>query len=154
MRSEPRFVFDTNAIISAALLPGSVPRRALELAITRGKLLLSTETITELDAVLRRKRFDKYLREDERLRFLAALVRESLEIKVTETVTECRDPKDNKFLELAVSGGATCLVTGDEDLLVLKSFRTVAIVTPHEFLNRHWPDDPGSSDQPEPSLGA
>jgi hypothetical protein len=56
-------------------------------------------------------------------------------VNVTEKLTECRDPKDNKFLELAVSGKATCIVSGDSDLLVLNPFRGVAIMTPPEFVS-------------------
>jgi predicted nucleic acid-binding protein len=55
-------------------------------------------------------------------------------VPVTATVVECRDPQDNKFLELAVSGLATHLITGDGDLLALHPFRGIAIVTPQGFL--------------------
>ncbi len=51
-------------------------------------------------------------------------------------ITECRDPKDNKFLELAVAGNADCIVTGDKDLLVLDPFRNIRIITPKEFLDQ------------------
>ncbi|MFP4390748.1 MAG: putative toxin-antitoxin system toxin component, PIN family [Desulfococcaceae bacterium] len=46
----------------------------------------------------------------------------------------CRDPKDNKFLELAVSGSASILIAGDQDLLVLNPFRNLDILTPTEFV--------------------
>jgi predicted nucleic acid-binding protein len=49
-------------------------------------------------------------------------------------VRACRDPKDDKFLELAVSGAACCVVTGDQDLLALHPFRSVSILTPAQFL--------------------
>jgi putative PIN family toxin of toxin-antitoxin system len=55
-------------------------------------------------------------------------------IKVTTTVTICRDPKDNKFLELALEVNAACIVTGDKDLLVLNPFENIPIVTPADFL--------------------
>ena len=51
-------------------------------------------------------------------------------------ITECRDPKDNKFLELAVAGKADCIVTGDKDLLELHPFRNIRIITPKEFLTQ------------------
>jgi predicted nucleic acid-binding protein len=51
-----------------------------------------------------------------------------------EVITACRDPKDNKFLELAVSGQATHLISGDPDLLVLSPFRGIPIVTPQAFV--------------------
>jgi hypothetical protein len=58
-------------------------------------------------------------------------------IDVTEQISECRDPKDNKYLELALSGQAECIVTGDDDLLVLNSFRGIEILTVQEFLARN-----------------
>ena len=56
------------------------------------------------------------------------------QVEVTETITDCRDAKDNKFLELAVSGKATHILSGDGDLLALHSFRGIAVVTPQAFL--------------------
>src|SRR5208337_3333818 len=63
--------------------------------------------------------------EEERLLFLAAFIRAAKVVDVTSKVTECIDPKDNKFLELAVSGKATCVVSGDSGLLVLNAFQGV-----------------------------
>ncbi len=56
-------------------------------------------------------------------------------IETGETIAVCRDPKDDKLLELAVSGNADFLVTSDKDLLVLNPFRGVEIITPREFLD-------------------
>ena len=95
---------------------------------------MSAATVAELDEVFRRPKFNKYLEEANRLEFLAALVREAETVEVTESVTACRDPKDNKFLELAVRGRASHLLTGDTDLLSLHPFRGIAIVTPQAFL--------------------
>src|SRR6266571_5275764 len=119
MTSNVRVVIDTNVAVSAALLPRSVPRQAFDRALEHGTVLISSATVAELNEVLRRPRFDKYVREDQRLEFLAALIREAELVDVTEVVAECRDTKDNKFLELAVSGKATCIISGDEYLLVL-----------------------------------
>ena len=131
----PRFVFDTNVIVSAALLAGSVPRQAFDMALDEGTILISVPTLLELAEVLGRKRLNKYLLEHERIRFLAALLKEAELVEVTETITDCRDAKDNKFLELAVSGKADCIVSGDSDLLVLNPFRGISILTPREFLS-------------------
>jgi putative PIN family toxin of toxin-antitoxin system len=49
--------------------------------------------------------------------------------------TDCRDTKDNKFLELAVSANASCIITGDKDLLVLNPFRGIPILNAADFLN-------------------
>jgi putative PIN family toxin of toxin-antitoxin system len=136
--AKPRFVFDTNAIISAVLLKRSVSRQAFDKAIDQGELLVSAETIDELNRVLGRPDFAKYVTEDERLAFLAVLLREAKLVEVTEAVRECRDPRDDKFLELAVSGKAVCIVTGDQDLPVLHPFRGICIVTPRGFLDEIW----------------
>ncbi|WP_079680589.1 putative toxin-antitoxin system toxin component, PIN family [Planktothrix sp. PCC 11201] len=51
-----------------------------------------------------------------------------------KSIEECRDPKDNKYLELAVSGNADYIITGDKDLLVLNPFRAISIITVDQFL--------------------
>jgi putative PIN family toxin of toxin-antitoxin system len=68
------------------------------------------------------------------LEFLSALLREAEVIDTVDVVTDCRDPKDNKFLELALSGRGSHIVTGDADLLVLHPFRGIAVVTPQSYL--------------------
>ena len=138
MPPELRFVFDTNTIVSAVLLKGSVPRQAFDRAIRLGKLLVSRATIEELNEVMRRKGFDKYVLEEERIEFLTALVREAVLVEVTENINKCRDPKDDKFLELAVSGKAESIVSGDADLISLHPFREILVLTPRQFLDYSW----------------
>ena len=130
-----RFIFDTNVIVSAALLVGSIPRQAFDKALDEGRILISVPALLELAEVLSRKKLNKYLLEEERMRFLVALLKEAELIDITEVVTDCRDAKDNKFLELAVSGRADYIISGDEDLLVLNPFRGIPILTPREFLS-------------------
>ena len=130
-----RFVFDTNVIVSAALLAGSIPRQAFDKALDAGKILISIPVLLEMAEVLSRKKLDKYLLEEERMLFLVALLKEAELVEITEVVNDCRDAEDNKFLELAVSGKADCIVSGDEDLLVLNPFRELPILTPREFLH-------------------
>ena len=137
--SDPRLVFDTNVVVSAVLFLATVPARALELGQAVGRLLVSDETAEELRRVLMRTKFDRYVRSDERARFLGRVLDDAMLVEIIESIDDCRDPNDNKFLELAVSGGATHLVTGDDDLLVLHPFRGVAIVTPQAFLDEFSP---------------
>jgi uncharacterized protein len=134
MISEPRAVFDTNVTVSAALLSSSVSRQALDRARASGRLLISNATFEELYDVLSRPRFDKYVAEEERIEFLTALIEAAEVIGVTEIIKQCRDPKDDKFLELAVNGQANVIVSGDKDLLVLNPFRGIPILTPRDFL--------------------
>jgi putative PIN family toxin of toxin-antitoxin system len=135
--SDRRFVLDTNVIVSALLLKQSTARQAFDKARAGGTLLLSLAAIGELNDVLKRKKFDRYLLEEERLEFLAKLVHEATLVEITVTVTECRDPKDNKYLELAVSGKADCIISGDEDLTTLHPFRNIPILTPRTFLEQN-----------------
>jgi putative PIN family toxin of toxin-antitoxin system len=131
-----RFVIDTNVLISALLFKTSVPFRVIELAETKGIILYSKTTLNELEQVLNRKKFNKYLSLEDRQVFLLKFISSSQLVSITENITVCRDEKDNKFLELAVSGNANVIVTGDLDLLVLTPFQAVEIVTPDMFIER------------------
>ncbi len=129
-----RSVFDNNVLVSAALLAG-VPRQAFDKLLDNGMVLISVPVLLELAEVLNREKFDKYVTHDERMRFMVGFLRVAEMIETGETIAVCRDPKDDKLLELAVSGDADFLVTGDKDLLVLNPFRGVKIITPREFLD-------------------
>lgn len=130
-----RFVFDTNVLVSALLLPESKPRHALDSALSKGEILLSFATLAELYEVLSRERFRRYVDEETVRAFLAAFTREAEWIAVDAQIRACRDPKDDKFLELAVAGHATHIVTGDADLLALNPFREIEILSPDALLN-------------------
>ena len=131
----PKFVVDTNIVVSAVLFPKSVPRQALDYAQNIGIVVVSASTLSELQQVLSRSKFDRYVPFDERESFLQRLTNTTQLIQVTESVEACRDPKDNQYLELAVSSQASAIITGDQDLLVLHPFRDIAIVTPQVFLD-------------------
>lgn len=132
--SRLRVVLDTNVLISAALFPDSTPGQVLDMTGSEIDLMISSETLAELDDVLKRSRFQRYIREVQRLRFLEALEETGILVDVTLSVAACRDPKDDKFLELAVGGSATHIVSGDQDLLDLHPFRGISIVSPRRFL--------------------
>ena len=129
-----RLTLDTNVAVSAALFPNSLPGQVLGYAMRLRVLLASDATLSELNAVLRRPHFNRYLLEDERLGFLRSLERTANLVTITHRITACRDPKDDKFLELAVSGNASHIITGDNDLLALHPFRNIPIITPAAFL--------------------
>ncbi|HBK97964.1 MAG TPA: putative toxin-antitoxin system toxin component, PIN family [Microcoleaceae bacterium UBA10368] len=131
-----RFVVDTNVLISALLFNNSVPFRAIELAEKQGIILYSEATLNELEQVLNRKKFNKYLSLEDRQVFLLKFISASELVSITEKIAVCRDEKDHKFLELAVSGNANVIVTGDLDLLVLNPFQSVEIITPDIFIDR------------------
>jgi putative PIN family toxin of toxin-antitoxin system len=128
-------VFDANTIVSAALLSRSVPRQAFDRALAEGDLLMSLALVIELNDVLYRPKFDRYVPISLRAEFLAASVAAAEWVEITESITACRDPKDDHVLELAVNGGASYVVTGDDDLLALDPFRGVRLIPALAFLN-------------------
>ena len=129
-----RIVLDTNTLVSAALIKKSISRDAFDKALQIGQLLASEKTLNELADVLARKKFDKYISLKERQKFYVSYL-EIVDMKdIMEVITDCRDSKDNKFLEIAVSGKAHIIVSGDADLLVLHPYRNIEILTPRQFL--------------------
>jgi predicted nucleic acid-binding protein len=70
-------VFDTNVLASALLLPDSKPRRSLNLALQKGKVLAGFAVLAEIYEVLNRKQFRRYVDEEDVRSFLAALTRET-----------------------------------------------------------------------------
>jgi len=136
MKARERVVVDTNALVSRLLLPGSVPGRAVRRAVAEAQLLASDDTIIELADVLARRKFDPYVTVGERQEFLRLFDRIAERIPIVHIVRVCRDPKDDKFLELAINGGAQLIITGDSDLLALHPFRGLDILTPARYLAR------------------
>jgi len=128
------FVFDTNTLISAHLLKNSTSRLAYDHALKMGLIVQCTETITEFAQVFARQKFDKYLSLEARLTFIWELEYRFLLFELTSMVKQCRDPKDDIFLSLALTSKADCIVTGDEGLLVLHPFEDIPILSPADFL--------------------
>jgi uncharacterized protein len=135
MKPDRLFVFDTNVLVSAFLFKKSVPRQALDRAIENGALVRSEETSSELRAVLMRSKFDKYISVQDRVKLLDNFEQIALLYTVVHTESLCRDPKDDKFLNLALSAKSELIVSGDQDLLVLSPTFPIAIMTPAQFLD-------------------
>lgn len=133
MPNTKRIVLDTNTIISALLLRTSVSRQAFDKALDQGVVLASESTVAELVEVVKRPRFDPYVTLERRIQFVAGFMHVLTIVSITETITDCRDAKDNKFLEVAVSGQADYLISGDRDLLEMSPYRGIAIMTPREY---------------------
>ena len=132
--SQQRLVIDANVIVSSVLSVQGKARQALNLAVANGIVLMSNDTFAELSEVLLRSKFDQYSNRAKREAFLDQLLGLVEFVEIIEQIDECRDPKDNKYLELAVSGEADLIVTGDDDLLVLHPFRQISIVRIQAFL--------------------
>ena len=136
--SKSKFIFDTNTFVSALLLEKSTSAIALDKAFKTGEVIVSDATFLEFTQVLFRKKFDKYLTDERRLQAISKLERDTVSCEVKITIDACRDPKDNKYLELAADCNAACIITGDKDLLILHPFRNIPILTASDFINKSF----------------
>lgn len=135
-----RVLLDTNVLVSAVLF-GGLPRRLLDHVIRGGvELVTGVALLDEFEDVLHERfAFD---------RSAARLTRAEIEAvadlaEPTTVASVCRDADDDVVLATAVAGNATMIVTGDRDLLVLRSHDGIDICTPRQFA------DLLSTDQPE-----
>jgi putative PIN family toxin of toxin-antitoxin system len=129
-----QFVIDTNVLVSSILIKKSSSDAVLKKARSLGNLLFSEATFQELQTTLNRSKFDRYVSLQVRSEFIFRLRLASELVEILERVDLCRDEKDNKFLEVAINGRADYLITGDNDLLVLRPFQDIKIMTVNEFL--------------------
>ena len=135
MRDRERIVIDTNVLISRLLAAESVPAQAVRVARRFGSLLVSEATMNQLTEVLSRPKLDRYISLEERQRFLREIGRIAELVPAIRIVRECRDPGDDKFLEVALNGRADLIITGDADLLNMHPWRDIAILSPADYLN-------------------
>jgi putative PIN family toxin of toxin-antitoxin system len=131
-------VLDSNLIVSSILNPEGICTSAIEIAGSNFDMISSKETIGELITVLQRDKFDKYASKENRAVRLGVYIEATRMVDVGVSITECLDPKDNKFLELAVAGGASIIVSGDKKHLVSMSpFRGVEIIRVRDFVENY-----------------
>ncbi len=132
-----RVVIDTSVLVSGLIrLQGSPGKVMRALRDGRFTALYSHDTLMEIVEVLGRDFFrQKYQIQAEDISVLVNLIRLRGEaVAPTQRVTDCRDPKDNKFLEVAISGEADYLVSGDDDLLSMNPYQDIPVLSPAEFL--------------------
>ena len=136
MRTPTRVVIDTNVFVSRLLRFESVPGQVVGKALRNAAVLVSHETMTELAEVLAQAKFDRYVVMKQRLQFIRLIAQTAEFVPIIHPVHECRDPKDDKFLEVALNGRADLIITGDVDLLALHPWREISILSPAEYLRR------------------
>ena len=129
-------VFDASAFISAALKADSIPERALFRALIEPcRLILSTAVEDEYREVIFRPKFDQFVSVERRQLILDTVILAAERVEPSGTVKECRDPKDDKYLALAASGRADCIVSGDiRHLLSMHPWRGISILSPKDYL--------------------
>lgn len=134
-----RVVIDTNVLISGFISSGAAPAKIVELLRTEAiELLISNDVYTELNRVIRYAKLRaRYAYTDEQIeRFLHGIKTSAVWVESSERLTVVvQDESDNRFLELAVSGSARYVITGDtKHLLPLQHYRGIEIVSPAIFM--------------------
>ena len=133
-----RIVLDTNVIVSA-LVFGGLPRDVLELAEAGQCELFYSEAI---QAEVRRVLAEKFDWEPARLQQFLPVLWSMGELVVPRTTVNAvrDDPDDNRILECALASDASFVISGDRHLLVLRSYKSISIVSPRQFLDAHFAD--------------
>jgi putative PIN family toxin of toxin-antitoxin system len=134
MSTFARVVADTNVLVSRLILPESVPAQVIRQVELNSLLLFSESTMNELADVLSREKFDRYVSRDDRRGFVERLGKIAEFIPIVQLIRECRDPTDDKFLEVALNGSADVIITGDAHLLGMNPWRGILISSPAEYM--------------------
>ena len=129
-----RVVVDTNILVSFAIRPSKDFERLFDYLAGHGVTLISEDTVSELFSVLNREKFRKYIAQDSAIDYVEWYAGVSESVVVTQHVTACRDPKDDKFLSLAVTARADCIIAGDSDLLDMIAYDGIPIYRATDFL--------------------
>ncbi len=129
-----RVVLDTNVLVSALLVPGSVPHRVMELAVARRYgLLIDSRIAAEYRLILERPKFGFDPTTVERV---LELVDRAEWIVANPLHLTLPDPSDQPFIEVAATGGADAIVTGN-----VRHFRfpggrlAMPVLTPRQMLD-------------------
>jgi uncharacterized protein len=128
-----RLVLDTNVLVSAILSSNSIPAKILNWGEDNGTILYSTATLNEVLSVLQRPKFSKYIDRDDIDGLSIRIKTVWLLVKILNAVQLCRDPKDDKFIDLAINGKASHLISGDSYLLILHPIQNISVINPRSF---------------------
>jgi putative PIN family toxin of toxin-antitoxin system len=127
-------VFDATTPIGAAFRRDGVPAQAVRRALRSDRVEVSEAVLAELLDVLDRPRLARSIDPELRAELLGQLDALGVFFAPPERVVDCRDAKDDKYLELALAAGAGRIVSGDADLLTLDPWRGVRILRPADYL--------------------
>ena len=128
-----RVVFDTSSLVPACLNPNRESANIFRRAILEHDVFCSAATFNELASVLTLEKFNAWRPLEHRLIWLGLFRESVIFIEPTTPVTECRDPKDDQFLALAISAEAKALVSSDVHLLEMHPFRDIQILQLTDF---------------------
>jgi putative PIN family toxin of toxin-antitoxin system len=132
-----RVVFDTNVLVGYLLTHRPPIATLIDVYLAREKIAPVTAPglLEELDRVLQYPKLQRYYTEEERTRFVAPLMALSEMVELPEVLPHiCRDPDADRVIACAVAGDAAVIVSGDDDLLVLKQVGEIPILSPANLL--------------------
>ena len=127
-----KIIIDTNLWISF-LISGEYQKMDVLFSSGKIRLLFSERLFAEFIRVAGREKFRKYFSKHHMDELFAKMKKVAKIVRTTTVQTQCRDSKDNFLLELAIDGSADYLITGDKDLLELKTVKKTKIVTIADF---------------------
>ena len=130
-----RIVIDTNIFISF-LISDSYSKLDKFLRENKVRLIFSEELLNEILEVVSRPKMKKYFSNQDVTKLLDGISEHADLVDVTSEINICRDKKDNFLLSLCVDSQADYLLTGDEDLLVIKKFKKTSIIKIGEYLRK------------------
>jgi len=128
-----RLVFDTSALIPVCLYPERETAQAFKNILLEHDVFCSTHCWQELHAVISRPKFDAWQPFAQRLAWVNLFRHAVIFVEPSEPITDCRDPKDNPFLELAVAAKADFLISSDVHLLEMHPYRNIQILNWQAF---------------------
>ena len=129
-------VFDVNVLVSGLIVKGKPWELWLKAEANEFNLLISSEIISEFLVVISRRKFERYITENDIREFLDALHQTAKMTKIKSTFKVVKaDPADDVILRTAYDGEADYIVSGDNHLLSLGEFRGIRIMTVDEMLN-------------------
>jgi uncharacterized protein len=131
-----KIIFDCNLLVSGFIFKGGTTRKSWDKAKANHSIIISRNILDEYKRIFSHSKFDKYLTLEIRLELILEIQSVVKIVSVIHKVKTCRDPKDDMYLELDLSGKADSIVSGDADLLVLNPFEGIPITTAREFLDR------------------
>lgn len=125
-----RVLLDSNVLIAAFIARGTCSE-LLEHCARNHVLISSKPLLQELEEKLAGKLGFAH----HEAREVVSLLRSKMDLVEPASLDEpiCRDPDDDIVLATALAGGCDCIVTGDQDLLVLKKIRQIPILAPADF---------------------
>lgn len=128
-----KVIIDTNLWISY-LISDNFKELDAFIETKKVSLILSSELVKEFVEVVERPKFKKYFTKRDIEKVFNFFELQGELINVTSNSKLCRDSKDNFLLNLSIDSKADFLITGDQNLLVLKKINSTKIVTFKEFL--------------------